>query len=77
MICFGWKGGIGTASRIVGPATIGVLVLTNFGSAEQLRIGLEPVLVEVVRRPLARPEQEVALEQRPGDEQVAEIVQGR
>jgi D-aminopeptidase len=33
MICFGWKGGIGTASRIVpdAGATVGVLVLANFG----------------------------------------------
>lgn len=38
MICFGWKGGIGTASRVVGGAVVGVLLLTNFGSARQLRI---------------------------------------
>jgi D-aminopeptidase len=34
-ICFGWKGGIGTASRVLpeqyGPYTLGVLVQTNFG----------------------------------------------
>jgi D-aminopeptidase len=34
-ICFGWKGGIGTSSRVLperyGPYTIGVLVQTNFG----------------------------------------------
>jgi D-aminopeptidase len=30
-ICFGWKGGIGTASRKVGAHTVGVLVQTNFG----------------------------------------------
>jgi D-aminopeptidase len=34
-VCFGWKGGIGTASRIVkteaGDTRIGVLVQTNFG----------------------------------------------
>jgi D-aminopeptidase len=38
MICFGWKGGIGTASRLVDGATVGVLALTNFGSYDQLRI---------------------------------------
>ena len=40
MICFGWKGGIGTASRIVPDtgATVGVLVLANFGSPGELRI---------------------------------------
>jgi D-aminopeptidase len=38
MICFGWKGGIGTASREAGEGVVGVLVLTNFGTARQLRI---------------------------------------
>lgn len=32
-VCFGWKGGIGTASRRVGSHTIGVLVQSNFGGA--------------------------------------------
>jgi D-aminopeptidase len=34
-VAFGWKGGIGTSSRLIGPAdsrwTVGVLVQTNFG----------------------------------------------
>ncbi|MCA8951454.1 MAG: P1 family peptidase [Planctomycetes bacterium] len=30
-VCFGWKGGIGTASRLVRGHVIGVLVQTNFG----------------------------------------------
>jgi D-aminopeptidase len=40
MLCFGRKGGIGTSSRLVPEvdATLGVLVLANFGSAKQLRI---------------------------------------
>ncbi len=39
-ICFGWKGGIGTASRKVGEYTVGVLVQSNFGG--ELRIaGME------------------------------------
>jgi D-aminopeptidase len=38
MVCFGWKGGIGTASRHVDGATVGVLVLANFGSAHELRV---------------------------------------
>ena len=36
-VCFGWKGGIGTASRKVKDYTVGVLVQTNFGG--NLRIG--------------------------------------
>ncbi|MCX6611533.1 MAG: P1 family peptidase [Acidobacteria bacterium] len=39
-ICFGWKGGIGTSSRMVGGWNLGVLVQTNFGGA--LRIGGMP-----------------------------------
>lgn len=36
-VCFGWKGGIGTASRKVGEYTVGILVQTNFGG--NLKIG--------------------------------------
>jgi len=43
MVCFDWKGGIGTASRVGGGATVGVLVLANFGTHEQLRIDGVPV----------------------------------
>ena len=39
MICFGYKGGIGTSSRvIVEKYTIGCLVLSNFGSKEDFQI---------------------------------------
>lgn len=40
-VCFGFKGGIGTSSRRVGNATVGVLVQTNFGG--DLRILGVPV----------------------------------
>jgi D-aminopeptidase len=43
MVCFGWKGGIGTASRAAGGHTVGVLVLANFGSHDQLRVDGLPV----------------------------------
>ncbi len=40
--CFGWKGGIGTASRVLPPSaggyTVGALVQTNFGRAEELTV---------------------------------------
>ena len=40
MSCFDWKSGIGTSSRVVpGGFTVGVLLLTNFGSWERLTIG--------------------------------------
>lgn len=39
MICYGYKGGIGSASRVIldedGDYTVGVLVLSNFGKREQ------------------------------------------
>jgi D-aminopeptidase len=43
MVCFGWKGGIGTSSRVAGGATVGVLVLANFGDYDELRVDGVPV----------------------------------
>jgi D-aminopeptidase len=45
MVCFGWKGGIGTSSRLVPSlgATVGVLVLANFGAWSELRVDGLPV----------------------------------
>jgi D-aminopeptidase len=43
MTCFGWKGGIGSSSRVVGRHTVGVLVLANFGRARELIVGGVPV----------------------------------
>jgi D-aminopeptidase len=43
MSCFDWKGGIGSSSRRAGEHTVGVLLLTNFGSSEQLRVDGMPV----------------------------------
>jgi D-aminopeptidase len=43
MICFDWKGGIGTSSRLAGGSTVGVLVLANFGDRSQLRVDGVPV----------------------------------
>jgi D-aminopeptidase len=36
MSCLGFKGGIGTASRLVDGHTVAVLLMTNFGSREEL-----------------------------------------
>ena len=41
--CFGFKGGIGTASRLAGDYTVGTLVQTNFGSRPHLMILGNPV----------------------------------
>jgi D-aminopeptidase len=43
MSCFGWKGGIGSSSRCTGAGMVGVLLLTNFGLSEQLRVNGVPV----------------------------------
>jgi D-aminopeptidase len=47
MICYGWKGGIGTASRTTGRGAgshvVGALVLANFGQPGDLRIDGVPV----------------------------------
>ncbi|MGC2207233.1 MAG: P1 family peptidase [Candidatus Dormiibacterota bacterium] len=47
MQCFGWKGGIGTSSRLVrfgrNDWTVGCLVLTNYGDPRDLMIGGYPI----------------------------------
>ena len=50
-VAFGWKGGIGTSSRVVagGPWTVGVLVQTNMGDWPELLIQGAPVGRELGR----------------------------
>jgi L-aminopeptidase/D-esterase-like protein len=56
MVCFEFKGGIGTASRRLadrqGGYTVGVLVQTNFGLRRQLRIAGVPVGEEITAQAL-------------------------
>ena len=49
MVCHGFKGGIGTASRRAGtaPYTVGVLVQANHGRRERLRVNGIPVGTEI------------------------------
>lgn len=51
MVCYGFKGGIGTASRKLdaksGGYTVGVLVQANFGRRSQLRVAGVPVGPEI------------------------------
>jgi D-aminopeptidase len=57
MMCYGWKGGIGTASRVVDGVAqhrLGALVLANFGAASELVIGGAP-LGQLLRPPEAAP----------------------
>jgi L-aminopeptidase/D-esterase-like protein len=47
MICHEFKGGIGTASRMAGKYTVGVIVQANYGVREELRIAGVPVGREI------------------------------
>jgi L-aminopeptidase/D-esterase-like protein len=57
MICYGFKGGIGTASRRLddksGGYTVGVLLQANFGRRSQLRIAGVPVGMEITENRIA------------------------
>ena len=57
MICFGYKGGIGSSSRIVTGAenqsyTVGCLVLSNFGESVEFRREQYTTETNVKRIPL-------------------------
>ncbi len=60
MTGFGWKGGIGTASRVIsedwGDCRLGVMVLTNTGQASDLRIDGVPVGRELTPDTVSRVE---------------------
>jgi D-aminopeptidase len=52
MVCFGWKGGTGSSSRVTGAGhTVGVLVLANYGDSPDLRIDGVPVGRELAAPP--------------------------
>ncbi|MEX0717907.1 MAG: P1 family peptidase [Planctomycetaceae bacterium] len=63
MICYDFKGGIGTSSRVLaeeeGGYTVGVLVQANYGSRPDLRVAGVPVGREVadLRREIGRPDE--------------------
>ena len=55
MICHGFKGGIGTASRVVeGGWTVGVLLQANHGRRERLTVDGVPVRIMDVPGPRRR-----------------------
>jgi len=56
MVCFDWKGGIGSSSRRAGEHTVAVILLTNFGSSEQLRVDGVPVGELLDERPDEAPD---------------------
>ncbi len=59
MICYGFKGGIGTASRAVeGGLTVGALVQANFGGRPELTVAGVPVGMELASVPTPRDEEQ-------------------
>lgn len=60
MVCFGWKGGIGTSSRRIqvgeDPYHIGVLVLANFGKKEDFHLLGLPVGAKLGKASLDEPD---------------------
>jgi len=80
MVCHEFKGGIGTASRVVAPEaggwTVGVLVQANYGERDQLRIDGVPVgealPIEEVPSPYAPGSDEPAIP--PGSGSIIAIV---
>jgi D-aminopeptidase len=57
MVCFGFKGGIGSASRVIPDAgTVGVLLLANFGERRHLRVDGVPIGRLLGDAEIARPE---------------------
>jgi D-aminopeptidase len=55
MVCHGFKGGTGTASRTVGPWTVGVLVQANHGTRERLTVDGVAVGRQLGRDAIASP----------------------
>ncbi|MBM3808362.1 MAG: P1 family peptidase [Acidimicrobiia bacterium] len=73
MVCFGFKGGIGTSSRVVkvdgASYTVGVLVQSNFGRRGQLMVAGVPVGKEIPQTP-----QQAALEADPARGDLGSII---
>ena len=68
MICHDFKGGTGTASRLVGAWTVGALVQANYGSRERLSVDGVPVGKEITTAdvPSAWDQEESLLRPEPG-----------
>ncbi len=67
MTCHGFKGGIGTASRVVdgadGGYTVGVLVQSNYGRRERLTVNGVPVGMEIPASEVPTPDDDLRTEE--------------
>jgi D-aminopeptidase len=76
MICHGFKGGIGTASRLLAPNAsgwvVGVLVQANHGDRSQLRVDGVPVGAEIPHEVVPKPA--YALGELPGSSSIIAVV---
>jgi D-aminopeptidase len=70
MVCHGFKGGIGTSSRLVGDYTVGVLVQANHGARRRLVIDGVPVGAELGPEQTPLP----TAEQRPAEGSIIVLV---
>ena len=78
MICHGFKGGIGTASRVIPDDrrafTVGVLVQANYGKREWLRVDGVPVGAEIGAGEVPEPWDEAVVTPPPGSGSIIVVV---
>ena len=78
MVCYNFKGGIGTSSRVldkrIGGYTVGVLVQANHGSREQLTVAGVPVGKELRDTLLFKLEPATGVIRRPPEEETGSII---
>jgi len=78
MICHGFKGGIGTSSRVVSiagtPYTVGVLVQANYGNREDLRLDGIPIGRLIDRQKTPPPQDSIIGEKQEKDGSIIVIV---
>jgi D-aminopeptidase len=68
MVCHGFKGGIGTASRSVDGWTVGALVQANYGVRERLTVDGVPVGREIGADVLPTPDDQEPIADTPADD---------
>ena len=75
MSCHGFKGGVGTSSRVVGGYTVGVMVQTNYGFLVDLSIGGVPV-GKLLAKEMEEKENRAAVERKQGSMSSGKAAEG-